>query len=104
MTGYDWSEADACCMNQSSLDETLYVCPAGCDAVVDCVVNCDAFYYSRMPRKYELVDIFICLIYLVKYIILIFIAQSRYTFFISNDSIKQMFMIFPVLFYSYECN
>ena len=56
-----------------------------------------------MPKTYEMVDIFICLILLTKYVVCIFCAPSRYDFFISWESIKQMVIIFPVLIFPYEC-
>jgi hypothetical protein len=40
----------------------------------------------------------------VQYILLIFISHSRYTFFISNESIMEMFIIIPILIFPYECD
>jgi len=102
MTYRDWSDTDACCMPKEESGE--YLCPVGCDPVLDCLLNCDAFYNSRMPKSYELIDIFICLVYLVQYILMIFISHSRYAFFISNQSIQEMFIIAPVLIFPYECS
>ena len=98
MTYYDWSESDPCCR-----ESPLYECPASCDPN-NCQVKCDEFYRSRMPQTYDMVDIFICLVYLINYILQIFISHSRYTFFISNYSIMEMFIIIPVLIFPYDCN
>ena len=103
MTNQDWSSSDACCKIPDLDDPLIATCPRGCQ-IDDCVVRCDEFFYSRMPRNYELVDILICLIYLVQYILMIFISHSRYTFFLSNESIREMFIIIPVLIFPYECD
>lgn len=46
-------------------------CAAGCS---ECVIKCDEFYYSRMPQIFEHVDLGLCLIYLVNYILNLFIS------------------------------
>jgi len=65
MTYYDWSTSDPCCMQ---LEGDEYVCPSSC-AADECLVNCDAFFRSRMPKTYDMIDVFICLVYLVNYIL-----------------------------------
>jgi len=57
-----------------------------------------------MPKDYETIDVFTCLIYLVLYLLMIFIAPSRYTFFTSTASFQEMLIIIPVLVFPYECN
>ena len=120
MTEYDWSSSDPCCMKSAEFYTAAaipfvnsfgnYGCPKSptegitCDLTNDCLVGCDQFYYSRMPINYEFIDIFICLVYLVLYILMIFISPSRYNFFISNQSIREMFIIIPVLIFPYECD
>jgi hypothetical protein len=46
-------------------------CAPGCS---ECVIKCDEFYYSRMPRIFEHVDLGLCLIYLVNYVLNLFIS------------------------------
>jgi hypothetical protein len=105
MTSYDWSVADPCCNGVKFIGTEIIAvsCPTGCDVVLDCGI-CNAFYYSRMPKDFELVDVLICLIYLVNYILMLFIAPSRYVFFLSNDSIKEMLIVIPVLVFPYNCD
>jgi hypothetical protein len=56
-----------------------------------------------MPINYELLDVFICLTYLVQYTMMIFISHSRYAFFVSSQSVQEMFIIIPVLIFPYNC-
>jgi len=99
MTETDWSVNDPCCMDR----EADPVCPVGCTPETDCLVYCDEFYHSRMPKSFELVDNFICLIYLVNYILVLFISPNRCIFFISNESMMDLVIIIPVFIYPYEC-
>ena len=52
MTGTDWSTVDSCCRVRETPGAEP-VCPASCDPS-ECVVACDEFYYSRMPKLYEM--------------------------------------------------
>ena len=99
MTDTDWSVEDACCMSRDADP----VCPVGCHPESDCLVYCDEFYHSRMPRAFELVDSLICFIYLVMYILILFISPNRCIFFISNESIQDLIIIIPIFIYPYEC-
>ena len=56
-----------------------------------------------MPPIYEYIDQGICLLYLTNYLIIIYISQNRCQYFISNDSITEIFIIFPVLLFPYAC-
>lgn len=73
------------------------------DMMPDCNPPCNEFYYSRMPRWFELIDMVICIIYLVYYILIVFISQDRCKYFISDASIQELLIIVPVLIYPYEC-
>lgn len=64
---------------------------------------CNEFYYSRMPKWFEYVDIGICVIYLTFYILNVFISPDRCQYFISNESICDLLIILPVLIYGYAC-
>jgi hypothetical protein len=105
MTGYDWSEYDDCCANPikqpGSHVVSFYECPEICSG--ECPLNCDEFYYSRMPRIYEYVDKSLCLIYLVNYVLKIFISQNRCQYFIEGESVKDLMVIVPVVMFDYEC-
>ena len=99
LTETDWSIDDPCCMNRDADP----VCPIGCNPDNDCLVYCDEFYYSRMPKWFELADTFICLIYLTNYILVLFISPNRCIYFISNESLIDLLIIIPVFIYPYEC-
>lgn len=116
MTHYDWSTSDPCCMTpiettrfvvDQEILEINHICPKTpnrCDPVLDCLVGCDQFYYSRMPKEFETIDTFTCLIYLVHYLLMLFISTSRYAFFISTASFQEMMIIIPVLVFHYDCS
>ena len=98
-TETDWSIDDPCCMVRDAED----VCPKGCDPVNDCLVFCDEFYHSRMPKVFELADLLICFMYLANYILVLFISPNRCIYFISNESLMDMFIMVPVFIYRYDC-
>lgn len=68
------------------------------------MVRCDEFFYSRMPSYFDLLDVVICLIYLLNYILMIFIQPSRYAYFMSKKSLMEIIIIIPPLVYSYDCD
>lgn len=57
-----------------------------------------------MPYEFILVEKLIGIVFLVHYSLTIFIAQNRCSFFFSSYSIKQMFIIVPIFWYSYGSN
>ena len=50
-----------------------------------------------MPKLYLLLDIIICLIFLMEYLMKAFIAQNRYLYFVSIDSAADLIIIVPPL-------
>lgn len=57
-----------------------------------------------MPKNFETIDFFICLIYLIHFLLMLFISPSRYAFFVSPQSFQEMLIILPVLLFPYNCN
>lgn len=57
-----------------------------------------------MPKKFETIDVFICLIYLIHFLLMLFISPSRYAFFVSTQSFQEMSIIIPPLVFPYDCN
>lgn len=93
----DHAKNDPCCA-------PWYEAGKPADAMPECIPACNEYFYSRMPRWFEMADQIICLIYLVYYILNVFISQDRCRYFISGDSIQELFIFTPVLLYNYECD
>jgi len=65
---------------------------------------CNEFFYSRMPIYFEWSETVIGVIYLINYVIILFIAQNRFLYFISISSIKELVIIVPIFIFDYGCN
>lgn len=94
MTNYDWSEYGECCQFQTDEKATK--------EQKNCYPTCEEYYYSRMPKTYENVDLLIGLIYLVYYILILFTQQNRGTYFFSSESLMDLTIIIP-LFLPFDC-
>ena len=67
------------------------------------IPRCDEYYYSRMPHTFEYIDLGVGLIFVIHYMLLIFIAQNRCQYFISNDSLIELSIILPIFIFRYDC-
>ena len=57
-----------------------------------------------MPQLYEYIDLGICMIYLINYLLIIYISQNRCQYFISSESIIELIVIFGVIIFPYNCD
>ena len=64
MTHHDWGYLDKCCQDQTRPDAT--------EEEKNCYPKCDEYFYSRMPRFYETIDLLIGFIYLIYYLLVLF--------------------------------
>ena len=109
MTFLDPKNIDPCCVDPPACPELepdcinyVYTCVPECKGT--CTIPCTEFYYSRMPKTYEMIDILVCLVYMVHYFITLFISQNRFAHFMSLESANEMIIIIPVLFFSWDCD
>jgi len=57
-----------------------------------------------MPIYFEWSETVIGVIYLIDYVIILFIAQNRFVYFVSVSSIKELIIIVPIFLFDYTCN
>jgi len=75
--------------------------------VKNCSPACDEYYHVRMPHWFHQIDMVICFIYLIQYVLKLYISQNRCTYFIdySNDYtnlVNLTLIICPPLVLPYE--
>ena len=77
MTQINWAAHEPCCKSwftngkAGKLEDMPKFCP---DKVTPVNPPCNKYYYSRMPRWFEYMDLGVVLIYLMEYIVITFIA------------------------------
>ena len=104
LTYIDWSRHDPNCIEfykeydiWFELDDDSILAPNDPG-----LPKCLEFYYSRMPQMYETFDTICALIYLFNYFLNLFMSPNRCQFFISSESIMELFIIIPALAKGYD--
>jgi len=68
-----------------------------------CVPSCNEFYMVRMPEWFCTADMVIGFIYLVEYSLKLYIAPSRFNYFINGGNLFNLVLvIMPPIVFSYS--